>query len=577
VTTTTPPPTVAGPAAGPAVAEEPKWAKCPGCATTTYLPRLRRDLDVCRECGHHGRLTARRRLDTLLDPDSFLPADEGYRSVDVLGFRDSKPYPERLRAARERTGLDDAVVHGTGRIGGRPVVVAIMDFRFMGGSMGSAVGEAVTAAAELALASNLPLLVVTASGGARMQEGAISLMQMAKTSQAFAQLRGRGVPSICLLTDPTYGGVTASFATLGDILIAEPGAAIGFAGPEVIAKATGKALPDGFQRAEYLLEHGMLDCVVPRSGLRGLLGRLLTLLAGDAGPGDVVEGSTPAADPVTDPDALQPESAWEAVRCARDLSRPTTTDYIGMICGDFVELHGDRLHADDPSVVGGLARIGGRTVMLIGHQKGHDTQELVRRNFGMPQPEGYRKALRLMRLADGLGIPVVTLIDTQGAYPGLGAEERGQAWAIAESIEGMSQLGVPVVAVIIGEGGSGGALAMAVAERVLMLEHACYSVISPESCSTILFGDPSHAAPVAEALRLTAPALLRLGVVDAVLLEPPGGAQAAPADMAATLYRGITRALDEQLFASPAELRKRRFERFRRIGTPSLTGGGRDD
>jgi acyl-CoA carboxylase subunit beta len=552
---------------------EPKWAKCRACGKPNYLPRLRRDHGVCRECGHHGRLTARERVDLLLDPGSFTPSPTRYRSLDVLGFRDSRPYEERLRGSRERTGLDDAVLHGTGEIMGRPVVVAVMDFGFMGGSMGAAVGEAVTAAAETALGKGVPLLVVTASGGARMQEGAISLMQMAKTAQAFARLRREGVPSICLLTDPTYGGVTASFATLGDILIAESGAAIGFAGPEVIAKATGKRLPDGFQRAEYLLDHGMLDRVEPRAGVRPLLGRLLALLAGDGAPGDLEEG----AGVVTDPDALRSRLAWDTVRTARDLSRPTTLDYIGMMCGDFVELHGDRLYADDPSVVGGLASIGGRTVMLIGHQKGHDTQELVRRNFGMPQPEGYRKALRLMRLADRLGVPVVTLVDTQGAYPGLGAEERGQAWAIADSILGMAELGVPVVSVIIGEGGSGGALALATAERVLMLENACYSVISPESCSTILFGDPSHAAPAAEALRLTAPALLWLGVVDAVLPEPPGGAQAAPAEMAATLYRAIIEVLDEQRLASPAELREQRFERFRQIGTPWAGVGDEDD
>ncbi|MEU5311970.1 acetyl-CoA carboxylase carboxyltransferase subunit alpha [Streptomyces sp. NPDC021562] len=556
--------------------DEPKWARCRGCGRPAYLPRLRRDLGVCRECGHHGRLSAADRLDQLLDPGSFTPADTRHRSVDVLGFTDSRPYTDRLRAARERTGLDDAVLSGTGEIAGRPVLVAVMDFAFMGGSMGAAVGEAVTEAAERALDLRIPLLVVTASGGARMQEGAVSLMQMAKTSQAFARLRRHGVPSICLLTDPTYGGVTASFATLGDILVAESGAAIGFAGPEVIAKATGKRLPEGFQRAEHLLEHGMLDRVEPRAGLRGLLGRLLALLAGDP-PTDDAPAASADAQPLTDPGALTARPAWDTVRTARDPRRPTTLDHIGMVADDFVELHGDRLYADDPSVVGGLAAVGGRTVMLIGHQKGHDTQELVRRNFGMPQPEGYRKALRLMRLADRLGIPVVTLVDTQGAFPGLGAEERGQAWAIAESILGMAELTVPVVSVILGEGGSGGALALAVADRVLMLENACYSVISPESCSTILFGDPSHAARVAEALRLTAPELLRLGVVDAVLPEPPGGAQAAPAVMAATLRHAIVRALDGPPADRPGEPARSRYERFRRLGTASARTGGHDD
>jgi acetyl-CoA carboxylase carboxyl transferase subunit beta len=548
--------------AGPG--EESKWTKCLGCAALLYLPRLRRDLGVCRECGHHTRLSAHERIEITLDAGSFVQA-AGYRGVDVLGFTDAKPYPHRLRAAVERTGLDDAAVYGTGAIDGHPVVLAVMDFAFMGGSMGAAVGEVVTAAAEVALAERTPLLLVTASGGARMQEGAISLMQMAKTSQALVALRSAGVPSICLLTDPTYGGVTASFATLGDVLIAEARAAIGFAGPKVIAKATGKALPTGFQRAEYLLEHGMLDRVESRAAVRGVLARLLSIFAGS------METIAPQDGPVAVAPSA-PKSAWQTVRIARDSARPTTVDYAAMACDDFLELRGDRLHGDDPSIVGGFATIGGQPIMLMGHQKGHDTADLIASNFGMPHPEGYRKALRLMRLAERLGLPVVTLVDTQGAYPGLGAEERGQAWAIAESIAGMSELAVPVVSVITGEGGSGGALALAVANRVLMLENACYSVISPESCSTILFGDPSHAEQVARALRLTATELHAMNIVDGVIPEPRGGAQAAPAQAAATLRGAVLAALADLRELSVAELRSSRFERYRRIGRLTAEG-----
>jgi len=241
-----------------------------------------------------------------------------------------------------------------------------------------------------------------------------------------------------------------------------------------------------------------------------------------------------------------------------------------------VELHGDRLHADDPAVVGGLASVDGRTVMLVGHQKGHDTRELVARNFGMPQPEGYRKAVRLMRLAERLRLPIVTLVDTQGAFPGQGAEERGQAWAIAESIMGMAELTVPVVSVITGEGGSGGALALAVANEVLMMENACYSVISPESCSTILFGDHAHSRDMAEALQITARQLLRLGIVDGVVREPPGGAHTDHGAAADNLKAALTGALD-RLVGTPADvLRQRRFERFRAIGRLAPRRGGPD-
>ncbi|MBP2708264.1 acetyl-CoA carboxylase carboxyltransferase subunit alpha [Microbispora sp. RL4-1S] len=538
------------------------WVKCSRCDALVYVPRLERGSRICPECGHHQRLSAGERVALMLDEGSFVSARQ-VRSADPLGFTDTRPYPERLAEARERTGLADAVLHGRGRIGGRPVVVAVMDFAFMGGSMGSAVGEAVTRAAEEALATRTPLVVVTASGGARMQEGCLSLMQMAKTAGALRRLSEAGVLSVCVLTDPTFGGVTASFATLADVLIGEQGALIGFAGPRVIKAATRERLPEGFQTAAFLHERGMLDRVESRGAIRPLLARLLTLCGG---PWTVAPDHRPAPGPDAEAGAVTDGGAWETVRTARDIARPTALDYIWRICDDFVELHGDRIHGDDPAIVGGPASIDGVRVMVIGHQKGHTTQELVARNFGMPHPEGYRKALRLMRLAERLGLPVVTVVDTQGAAPGVGAEERGQAWAIAETIAGMGELAVPVVATVVGEGGSGGALALAVADTVLMMEHACYSVISPESCSTILMGDPSHAEAMAGALRITASELLRLGVVDGVVEEPAGGTQASPADAAEELKRSVLRALGRLSVLEPAELRRRRADRFRRMG-----------
>lgn len=545
----------------PPTSQDVAWDLCPACSALVYLPRLARARHVCPECGHHRRLSAADRLDTVVDEGSFRPARPQVRSVDPLGFTDSRPYRERLSQARDRTGLDDAVVHGTATIGGHPVVVAAMDFAFLGGSMGSAVGEAVTRACEQALRDRVPLILVIASGGARMQEGALSLMQMAKTAQAMRRLQSEGVLSVCVLTDPTFGGVTASFATLGDVLVAERGALIGFAGPRVIAAATREQLPQGFQSAEYLAGRGMLDRVETRDGLRPLLARLLAVTAAPS----VTPGDVPAAayDSATPTGVLTP---YETVRVARDTRRPTTLDYIWHMCSDFVELHGDRLHADDPAIVGGPGVIDGVPVMIIGHQKGHDTEELIRRNFGLAHPEGYRKALRLMRLADRLGLPVVTLVDTQGAAPGVGAEERGQSWAISECLAGMSELSVPVVATVIGEGGSGGALALALANRVLMLRHAVYSVISPESCSTILFGDPSKGQEMAERLRITAPELLRLGVVDGIVPEPRGGAQEDPETAMDAVKAAVLDTLRALSGLSGDELRKQRYERFRRLG-----------
>ncbi len=262
-------------------------------------------------------------------------------------------------------------------------------------------------------------------------------------------------------------------------------------------------------------------------------------------------------------------SRWQVVQLARHPERPYTLDYIRHAFTDFIELHGDRSFADDPAIVGGLARLKGDVVMVIGHQKGRTTAENLRRNFGMPRPEGYRKALRLMRLAERFGHPIVTFVDTPGAYPGIDAEARGQAQAIAESLEGMAALRVPVVTVVIGEGGSGGALAIGVANRIMMLEYATYSVISPEGCASILFKDASYAERAADALRLTAEDLRSLGIVDGVVKESLGGAHRDPPATAKRLREALYRALSELGRLGPAALREDRYQRFRRLGALS--------
>jgi acetyl-CoA carboxylase carboxyl transferase subunit beta len=254
------------------------WTQCPGCGEMLYNKQLEKSQRVCQRCGHHLRLRADARLALILDRDTFAERDAGLSSVDALGFVDQKPYPERLEAARVATGIRDAAVWGTGAIGGTKVAVCVMDFAFMGGSMGSVVGEKVTRAAEAALEERLPLIIVSASGGARMQEGTLALMQLAKTCAALGRLADAGVPYISVMTDPTTGGVYASFAALGDVNLAEPNALIGFAGARVAAGTIAESLPDGFQRAEFLFDHGFVDQVVPRSQLRPTLVGLLRYL-----------------------------------------------------------------------------------------------------------------------------------------------------------------------------------------------------------------------------------------------------------------------------------------------------------
>jgi len=594
------------------------WTKCPTCSTMLFNKQLEKNLRVCMTCGHHFRLSASARLDHLLDPGSWSERDAGLQSVDALGFVDQKPYPDRLAAAQLATGMRDAAVWGTGSIGGTQLAMCVMDFGFMGGSMGAVVGEKVTRAAEHALAARVPLLIVSASGGARMQEGTLALMQLAKTLAALERLRASGVPFVSILSDPTTGGVFASFAAVGDVNIAEPDALIGFAGARVTAGTIAAELPEGFQRAEFLYSHGFVDRVVARPELRNELTHLLRLLpprgvpavvidvddgvpafrplsflssiadrvgelaAGDGpgsfGPLPTPNGALPAPQPEGDPVAggipapgttLPPastEDVWARVQLARNLARPHTLEFIDALADDFVELHGDRLFGDDEAVVAGLARIAGRRVVVIGQQKGADTDENIRRNFGMPHPEGYRKAMRVMELAERAGLPVVTFVDVPGAHPGPESEERGIAEAIARSIGLMTRLRTPIVAIITGEGGSGGALAIAVGDVVVALENAVYSVISPEGCASILWRTSDEAATAAAAMRMSAADQHAIGVVDIVVDEPGEGAHAEPVETAKRLRSIIVDRLDA-LSELPIEtLLESRYRRYRALG-----------
>jgi acetyl-CoA carboxylase carboxyl transferase subunit beta len=277
------------------------WVKCEQCGEILYFKELERNLHVCPKCGYHFRIDAPRYVQILLDRDSFRETAAGVVSKDPLGFKDSKKYTDRLKEARKKTGLGEAVLTGTGAIQGIPVVLGVMDFRFIGGSMASAVGEKITRAARLALDERRPLILVTASGGARMMEGILSLMQMAKTSVLLARLMEARIPYICILTNPTTGGVTASFAQLGDVILAEPGALIGFAGPRVIRETVAQELPPGFQRSEFLLEHGFVDRITPRNALKSTVAGILTIFAEGLGrvPGDALMKGEPAGSPAT--------------------------------------------------------------------------------------------------------------------------------------------------------------------------------------------------------------------------------------------------------------------------------------
>ena len=537
----------------------PPPVACPACGLAHPVEVLGPQQYLCAGCGRYLAMPSRARIAMLADPRTFRELDRQLVSVDPLRFTDRRPYRERLADARRQTGLREAVTTGLCRIGGRPVVLAVFDFEFLGGTMGSVVGEKIARVFEHATRRRIPVVCVAASGGARMQEGMLSLMQMAKVAAAAARHDRARLAFISVLTDPTFGGVTASVASLGDVILAEPGAQIGFVGPRVIEQTTGTAPPPDSHRAETLFGAGLIDLVVPRPHLRETIVYLVAHLS---------RGRASRGRPDPGPAGVETETlgAWEQVSLARHTARPTTLDYIARMTAGFVELHGDREGGDDPAIVGGLAELDAQPVMILGHERGGTPEAQARHRRGAAGPGGYRKALRLMRLAAKFEMPVITLIDTPGADASYEAERGGIAQALAQDLAAMTVLPTPIVSAIIGEGGSGGALALGVSDRVLMLEHAIYSVISPEGAAAILYRDAAQAAALSEALKLTAHDLRRLGIVDVVVPEPPGGAHQDHDAAAASLGRYLAASLKTLRAVPIARLLERRYAKYRHIG-----------
>lgn len=534
--------------------------KCNKCGGAIIAEDVKKDHYICPKCGGYFRVHARRRIEMVTDEGSFEEWDSDLQGGNPLEY---KGYEEKLEKLQEKTGLSEAVITGKAKIDGRETAIGVCDGRFLMASMGEAVGEKIARAVERATEERLPVILFACSGGARMQEGIVSLMQMAKTSAALKHHSDAGLLYISILTDPTTGGVTASFAMLGDVILAEPKALIGFAGPRVIEQTIGQKLPEGFQRAEFLLEHGFLDAIVERPQMKAVLSKILALH--ENGKGTDFNRKECAQDLVADGRKEEKLTAWQRVELSRRKDRPVGSDYIDALFTDFVEFHGDRYFADDKAIIGGVARFHGMPVTVIAQAKGRNTKENIERNFGMPEPEGYRKALRLMKQAEKFARPVICLVDTPGAFCGLEAEERGQGEAIARNIYEMSGLKVPVVSIIIGEGGSGGALAMATADEVWMLENSIYSILSPEGFASILWKDSSKAKEAVEVMKLTAENLKAQGIVERVFAEP----ETYTVQNMDSVIMQINEAIEEFLMRygsmSEQELIRHRYERFRNM------------
>ena len=539
------------------------WRKCKICKEPIFAEDVKANYYTCPKCGGYFRVHAYRRIEMLVDDGSFI---EWNKTMPVSNPLDFPNYELKLEEERVKTKLNEAVVTGEATVGNVRTAIAVCDARFMMSSMGHVVGEKITAAIEKATQEKMPIIIYSCSGGARMQEGMISLMQMAKTSAALKKHHEAGQLFISFLTDPTMGGVSASFAMLGDIILAEPKALIGFAGPRVIAQTIGTKLPEGFQSAEFLLEHGFIDAIVERADQRSVLKKLLR--AHTCGFKKVKKMEEVGDTKIVDhkqPKVKQPKSAWDSVVLSRRADRPTAKDYIDKLFGFFMELHGDRLSGDDGAIIGGIANYNGKPVMVVAQQKGKNLKENKIRNFGMPNPSGYRKALRLMKHANDFGMPIICFVDTPGAFCGIEAEEKGQAEAIARALFEMSDMRVPILSVVIGEGGSGGALALAVANEVWMLEHSIYSILSPEGFASILYKDAKKNKEAAEVMKITAKELKELGVVDRVIKENIPLTIDTIDDVVDELSSNMDDFFEKNAAKSGEEIAKDRYNRFRKF------------
>ena len=570
--------------------------KCNKCGGAIIAEDVKREYFICPKCGGYFRVHAYRRIEMIADENSFEEWDMDLQTENPLDY---KGYEEKIEKLQEKTGLREAVVTGKATILGEPAVLAVCDGRFMMASMGEIVGEKITRAVERATRQELPVIIFACSGGARMQEGIVSLMQMAKTSAALKRHSDAGLLYISVLTDPTTGGVTASFAMLGDIILAEPKALIGFAGPRVIEQTIGQKLPKGFQRSEFLLEHGFIDQIVERPKMRETLGRILEFhgkvqtdiedtidktagetasqtgdQAVDRATGKIVSKTTvhtaneiksKDSEDIVDKAQTQKINAWDRVLLSRRKNRPVGSDYIRMLFQDFTEFHGDRLYGDDPAIIGGIAYFKERPVTVIAQEKGTNTKENIMRNFAMPSPEGYRKALRLMKQAEKFNRPVICFVDTPGAFCGLEAEERGQGEAIARNLYELSGLKTPVLSIVIGEGGSGGALALAVADEVWMLENSIYSILSPEGFASILWKDSTKAKEAAKVMKLTADDLKKMGVIECVLEEPEQYTVQTMKPVADQLREKVEAFIENYEQMPEQKLTEHRYQRFRKM------------
>ena len=459
------------------------------------------------------RLSVWERIELIVDDgDSFNPIYDGLSPRNIL---DIPNYNEKLLNAQDKTKLEDSILTGIGLIGGNTCAIGIMEYEFLAGSLGQITGQKIADLIELAGRNGYPLIIFCCSGGARMQEGIYSLMQMAKIATVLNTYKSQIPLYISVLSDPTMGGVTASIGMFADIILAEPHARIGFAGPNIVESLLKRPFSRECQTSESQLKNGFIDAIVDRENLKNTLEKLLNSIK-------YQKLSLNTSLPIFS-FSDTPKAIWEKIKGIRTPARLDNKDYMSKLFTDFIELHGDRVSGDDNTICGGIAYFKGIPVTVISVIKGHDIYDLAKNKFGMISPSGYRKALRLMKLSPRR--PIIIFINTPGAYPDEEAEKQGQASAIANCLLGMAGVSAPTLTFITGEGGSGGALALSTSNSVWMLENAVYSVITPEGFASIIFKDESRAEEAANLMKMSAQDLLKNEIIDGIIPEYGGATQ----------------------------------------------------
>jgi acetyl-CoA carboxylase carboxyl transferase alpha subunit/acetyl-CoA carboxylase carboxyl transferase beta subunit len=515
---------------------------------------------VCPFCRFHYTVTARQRIELLADKGTFKESYKYISSMDPLSFSRRSRYKNLFTQDQTRTGLTEAAVTGVCAIGDTEAMLIVLDFGFMGGTMGSVVGEKISMAFENAARRGIPAVAVVSGGGVRIQEGVLSLMQMAKTVTAANRLRDEEVPFVVVLANPSTGQAYASFANLADVILAEPGSLIGLSPLRTLREVSKMPLPLDAHTAEAHVGHGLLDNVVDRENLQPRIASLLEILTAHK-HGKSNHKNLIKSEPI-ECDAVEP---WEAVTAARNSERPQAIAYFRSMMDPFIELRGDRLNSDDRSIVAGLGFMDGQPMAVIGQQR----RPLVEGERYHVFPDGLRKAQRVIDLASRFKLPLVTLIDTQGADPGLEAEEQGIGNAIAKTLSSMLTVPTPMVSVVIGEGGSEGALALSLSDRILIQQYAVYSPMSVNHTLGAAHHDYRLDREAAEALMLTAHDCLELGIADEIVPEPEGGAHVDPREAASVLQTAILTNLVQLAKMSQGKLLKKRYHKFRRMGEGS--------